>query len=115
VTALSWELVLSVKQNSQYHLVSSGRVKGTLLQCLSYFFWHSMYLLLMSKIICNNNWLNLTELLPLKLLVRKIENLHQDETVFEHLLSKIHNLLTKHCSGGHSCKSITVTGYIWEK
>jgi len=50
---------------------------------------------LMSKIIWSNNWQNLTELLPLKLLVRKTENLHQDETVFEHLLSKIQNLLTK--------------------
>jgi len=61
----------------------------------------------MSKIICSNNWLNLTELLPLKLLVRKIENLHQDETVFEHLLSKIQNLLTKQRSGGYIHTAVT--------
>jgi hypothetical protein len=66
-----------------------------------------MYLLLMSKIIWSNNWLNLTELLPLKLLVRKTENLHQDETVFKQLLSKIQYLVTKHHSGGHIHRAVT--------
>lgn len=97
---------MSVKQTSQFHLVSSGRVLGTLPQGLLYLFGIVRVYYLMSKIIWSNNWLNLTELLPLKLLVRKTENFHQDETVFEHLLSKIQNLLTKHCSGGHIHRAI---------
>jgi len=106
VAALSWELSVVSDADLSVPLSVKWQSTGNFTPVPVALVWHSMYLLLMSKTIWGNNWLNLTELLPLKLLVRKSENLHQDYTLFEHLLSEIQNLLTKHRSGGHIHRAV---------